>query len=151
FQAEPTEELRETTYFALGLLAFAFVSGLIRTGVFALELAPALYAVPVMLAGVACVHTARRLFRVDPDPRRESWLRSGGLVLSGLAFALALARPPGPSPLFSGNTLATALLGLALYAVMLRTLRHPGYLYFGFGALVLACDGGRALASDLGF
>ena len=32
-----------------------------------------------------------------------------------LAFALALARPPAPSALFSGNTLAVAVIGLALF------------------------------------
>jgi tetratricopeptide (TPR) repeat protein len=151
FQAEPTEDHRETTYFALGLLTFAFLTGLFRTGVFGMELTPALYAVPVMLTGAACVHTARRLVRFDPDPRREAWMRFGGLVLSGLAFAMAMARPPGPAPLFSANTLATSLIGLILYAVMLWTLREPAYLYFGFGALVLASLGGRSLAHDLGF
>ncbi len=70
-------------------------------------------------------------------------------MLSGLAFALALARPPGPSPLYSGNTLATALLGLALYAGSLRAYRQPAYLYFSFGALFLAYVGSVYFLVDL--
>ena len=84
-----------------------------------------------MLA-VACVHAAGRLHRFDPDPKHAAWMKFGGLVLSGLAFALSLARPEGA--VYSGSTLVTAILGLGLYAALLIEERHPSYLYFGFGA-----------------
>src|SRR5205823_6315485 len=76
-------------------------------------------------------------------------MRFGGFVLSALALAMALARPPGPSALHSGNTLATALLGLALYASALRAYRQPAYLYFAFGALFLGYFGAFYFMVDL--
>src|SRR5262249_4892624 len=128
----------EVTATALALFAFALLTVVLRTGVFVLELAPAFYALPVMAAAVACVQTSRTLARFDPDPARADWLRLGGLALSALAFALALTRPPGLSPVDSGNTLAVALMGLGLYASLLSREREPAYLYLTFGALVLA-------------
>jgi len=145
---DPQDDPREPTYFALGLLAFAFVTCVVRTGVFALELVPTLYAVPVMVAAVACVQNAARLPRFDPDPRRAAWLKFAGLVLSALALSLALARPPG-SALYSGNTLAAAVIGLGLYATLLRRERLPAYLYFAFGSLFLAYFGTFHFVKDL--
>ncbi len=96
FQEGEFEERRETTYGVLFLLTFAFLSGLIRSGVFMLAVAPTLYAVPAMMLAVACVHAAGRLHRFDPDPKHAAWMKFGGLTLSGLAFALALRGRKGP-------------------------------------------------------
>jgi hypothetical protein len=147
FQEGEFDERRETTYFALGLLTFALVTGLVRTGVFALGLTPTLYAVPVMVLAVGCVHAAGRVDRFDHDPRHEAWLRFAGLSLSGLGFALALARPEGA--VYSGSTLAAALMGLGLYSVRLRRERHPSYIYFAFGALFVAYFGAFYFTRDL--
>lgn len=144
---ETFEAESEKVYFALGLFAFTFLTGVIRTGVFSLEPHPTLYALPVMAVALASVHTARRLGRFDPEPKRAAWLLFGGLVLSGVAFALALARPAGP--IYSGNTLATALIGLILYALLLWWERHPSYLYLAFGALFLAYFGTYDFTKDL--
>src|SRR5271157_169175 len=43
----------------LGLLGFALVTSLVRTGVYALEIPPSLHAVPVMFIALGCVHGAR--------------------------------------------------------------------------------------------
>lgn len=147
FQAVDWAGRRETTYFALALLTFACLTGLVRTGVFALRLEPTLYAVPVMLLAAGSVHAAGRLGRFEPDPRPAAWLRFGGLALSGLGFALALARPEGA--VYSGSTLAAALIGLGLYAALLGKERHPAYIYFGFGALVVAYFGLYYFVHDL--
>lgn len=136
-------------YLEFGLLAFAFLSGVARTGAAVLHLASPFYAVPAMLAAIAGVTTARAVGSFEKDRRVILSLQQGGLALSALAFALALARPPGPSPLTSGNTLAVALLGLALYASNLRATRQPAYLYGGFAALVVAYFGSIYFASDL--
>ena len=74
----------------------------------------------------------------EPDAQHLAWLRFAGYVLSGLAFALALARPPFASSLYSGNLIAVAVLGLGLYATSLRNLRHPAFLYLSAGALAVA-------------
>ncbi len=139
----------EATCCLLGPLAFAFSVGSIRTGVFLMDLIPTLHAIPVMAAAIACVLTAEWLDRFEPGARRNHWARFAGIVLSGLAMALALARPPGLAPLYSGNTLAASLLGLALYAALLRSRRGPPYLYFGFGALVAAYFNTHDFARDL--
>src|SRR5262249_22270472 len=126
--SEDDRDHRDFVYAALGLLTFAFLSGLVRTAVVLRPpLHPSLFGLPVMLTAIACVLTAHHLAGFEKDPRRVAMMRFGGLMLSALAFALALARPPGPSPLYSGNTLATAVLGLALYAAMLRESRQPSY------------------------
>ncbi len=140
-EAELFEANQEIAYFSLALLTFAFLTGLIRTGVFALELIPTLWAVPVMVIAVSCVNVARGVSRFDPDPRRAHWLKLGGLVLSGMGIALAIARPPEISPLYSANTLAAALIGLGLYAALLWKERTPAYLYFACGALGVAYFG----------
>ena len=148
-QAFPLEGRHETTYFVLGIFVFAFLTGVIRTGVFALELVPTLYAVPVIATAIACVHTARRMGKFDPEPKHEAWLRFGGLVVSGLAITLALARPMTLSPLYSGNTLAVAVMALGLYGSLLVFERHPAYLYLAFGALFLAYFGAFYFIVDL--
>ena len=129
-----------------GLLGFAFAAGLFRTGALILHQAPALYAIPAMAGAIAAVAMAGP---GGGDRRRAAILRQGGLTLSALAFALALARPPVASALLSGNTLATACLGLALYAGLLRSTRRPAYLYCGFAALFLAYFGVMPFLKDL--
>ena len=76
-------------------------------------------------------------------------LRLTGYGFSALAFALALARPAGRIPLYSGNTLATALLGLLLYGRGLRQERRPVFLYAAFAALFLAYFGTHTFIKDL--
>jgi tetratricopeptide (TPR) repeat protein len=122
----------------LALLGFAFLACLIRTGAYALRLEPALYAVPVMLGAMACVLAARQLAPHEPDLEHLALFRFGGYVLSGLAFALALAQAPSSSNLESANTLVVGLLGFALYTASLRSRRHPAFLYLAIGALLVA-------------
>src|SRR5262249_18841427 len=99
--SEDEQEHREFVYVALGLFAFAFLSGILPTAVILRPpLHPSLFAVPVMLTAMACVLTAHHLSGFEKDPRRVVMMRFGGFVLSALAFALALARPPGASPLY---------------------------------------------------
>src|SRR5262249_55427300 len=109
-----------------------------------------LFALPVIAVGIACVLTAAG---AAPDPREgesgAALLHFAGQLLVGLAFALALARPPAPSPLYSGNTLATALIGLALFAGCLRATRRPVYLYLAFAALFVSYFGAGYFISDL--
>ena len=133
----------------LGLLGFALVTSLIRTGVYSLEIPPSLHAVPVMLIALGCVHGARWISAYEPDPRQVALLRLGGYVLAGLAFALALARPPETSALFSGNTLAVAVLGLLLFGGSLRAEHQPAYLYLGFAAFFLGYFGAYYFVRDL--
>jgi tetratricopeptide (TPR) repeat protein len=151
-RAEPSESERDFLYFALGLLTYAFLFTAYRSGIFVLQLIPRqppLLALPVMFAAIASVLTAHHLPRFEKDPRRVHLLRLAGLVLAGLAFALALAHAPAPSALLSGNTTATALLGLGLFAALLASERHPSYLYFSFGALVVAYFGAYYFIRDL--
>ena len=136
-------------YFTLGLLAYAFLFSTLRTGVFVLHLPATLYALPVMFTAIACVHTGHYLPKFEKDVHRVHLLRFGGFVLAGAAFALALARPQIPSALYSGNTLATALMGLALFATSLRVYRHPSYLYCAFAALFVAYFGVGYFIGDL--
>src|SRR5205814_522551 len=60
----------EADALGLALLTFAFLAGTLRTGGLVLQLIPALYAVPTMLAAVAGVPTARHLARLADDPHR---------------------------------------------------------------------------------
>jgi len=76
-------------------------------------------------------------------------MRLGGHILAGLAFALALARPPETSALFSGNTLAVAVLGLLLFGGSLRAERQPAYLYLGCAAFFLSYFGAYHFVRDL--
>ena len=132
----------------LGLLGFALVACLVRTGGYALRLDAALYGLPVMLIAISCVHAARRLVPDEPDTQRLALLRLGGYALSGLAFALVLASPPVASPVYSGNTLAVSLLGLGLYAASLRLDRHPAFLYMAVGAIVAGRLGAHYFLAD---
>jgi tetratricopeptide (TPR) repeat protein len=144
------EERRDFIYLALALLTFSFLSGEVRAGLYVIHpVRPALFAVPMMLLAIACVRSAQTLARFGPEERGAQWLRFGGFVLSALAFALALSRPPGDSPLYSGNTLGMALFGLALYAASLRAYRHPAYLYLSFAALLVAYFGAFHFVGDL--
>ena len=149
FQEKQVEDRAEITYFALAIFTFAFATGLVRTGVFTLHLEPTFYAVPLMLTAIATLFTTSKLARFDPNARHEAWMRYVGLVLSGLGIALALARPPSPSAIYSGNTFAAAILGLGLYSAGLRKTRAPAYLYFAFGALFLAYFGAFYFVVDL--
>ena len=133
----------------LGLLGFALVTSLVRTGVYALEIPPSLHAVPVMFIALGCVHGARWISAYEPDVRQVALMRLGGHILAGLAFALALAHPPETSALFSGNTLAVAVLGLLLFGGSLRAERQPAYLYLGFAAFFLSCFGAYHFVRDL--
>lgn len=135
--ARKDDAAREAVLFALALLAFTYVTGVARTGVFVLDLEPALYAVPTMLGALACAIAARGLRRVDDKPHHSAWLSFAGLVLTALAVALALVQSQRTA-LSSGNALAVALLGLGLFVAELVIERHPAYLYCGFGALGLA-------------
>ena len=136
-------------YLEFGLLAFAYLSGVLRTGAAVLQLAPSLYAIPAILAAIAGVSTARAIEPIEKVRKHVLLFLQGGLVLSSLAFALALARPLEASALHSGDTLAVAVLGLALYATSLRATRKPVYLYCGFAALFLAYFGAFDFAKDL--
>jgi tetratricopeptide (TPR) repeat protein len=132
------DEHRQFAYMVLGLFGFALVACLVRTGGYALRLAPPFYGVPLIVIAIAIIHAARRLAPYERDAQHLAWLRFGGYALSGVAFALALARPLVPSHLFSGNLIAVAVLGCGLYAASLRNLRHPAFLYLSAGALVVA-------------
>ncbi|HEX3448957.1 MAG TPA: tetratricopeptide repeat protein, partial [Isosphaeraceae bacterium] len=143
-----SEQHREFVYMALGLLGFALVACLARTGGYALRLDAALYALPAMLIAVSCVHAARRLDPDEPDKERLAFLRLGGYALSGLAFALVLARPPTASSVYSANTLAVSLLGLGLYAGSLKLDRHPAFLYLAVGAIVAGRMGAHYFLAD---
>ena len=85
---------------------------------------------------------------MSPTRQRLALVRLGGYALSALAFALALARPPVPSLLYSGNTVAVAILGLALYAASLRNERHPAFLYMAVGAVVAGRLGAHYFVAD---
>ncbi len=63
-------------------------------------------------------------------------------------MALGLARPDVRLPLFSGNTLLTAILGLVLYGRGLARERRPALLYAGFAALFLAYFGAYDFLKD---
>ena len=133
---DTNSEHREFVYTMLGLLGFALVACLVRTGAYALRLDAPLYGLPVMLVAISCVHTARRLVAYEADTQRLALMRFGGYGLSLLAFALVLASPPVTSAVFSANTLAVAILGLGLYVASLRADRQPAFLYLAVGAFV---------------
>jgi tetratricopeptide (TPR) repeat protein len=134
--SETSRGHRDFVYMMFGLLGFALVACLVRTGGYALRLDAPLYGLPIMVVAISCVHAARRLVADEPDTQRLALLRLGGYALSGVAFALVLASPPGASPIFSANILAVAVAGLGLYASALRADRHPAFLYLAVGAVV---------------
>ena len=84
----------------------------------------------------------------EPDARRLALLRFGGYVLSGLAFALDFSQPPTSSAVFSANTLAVSILGLALYASSLTIERHPAFLYMAIGAIVAGRVGAQYFLAE---
>ena len=90
------ERLRPLQLLAIvvNLLGFALVSCLFRTGAYAMRLEPALYALPLMLGAISCVHASRRLAPYEPDRQRLALMRLGGYALTALAFALSPAHPP---------------------------------------------------------
>jgi tetratricopeptide (TPR) repeat protein len=143
-----SDEHREFVYMMLGLLGFALLSCLFRTGAYALRLEPSLYALPLMLGAISLVHASRRLEPYEPNGRRLALMRLGGYALSGLAFAVALARPPVPSALASGNIVAVALLGMALYVASLRAQRLPVFLYLALASLAIGRLGAHYFIAD---
>ncbi len=143
-----SREQLDFVYMMLGLLGFALVSCLFRTGYYALRLETSLYALPLMVGAISCVHTARRLVPYESDAQRLALMRLGGYALSGLAFALVLAGNAVPSALGSGNSLAVAVLGLILYATSLRDDRHPAFLYMALGAVVAGRYGAHYFLAD---
>ena len=132
---DTSKEHLDFVYMMLGLLGFALVACLVRTGAYALRLDAPLYGLPVMLVAISCVHTARRLVTDERNTQRLALLRFGGYGLSGLAFALVLASPPIASPVYFANTLAVSIVGLGLFVASLRTERHPAFLYLAVGAV----------------
>ena len=142
------EEHRQFATLVLGLLGLAGLACVIRIGVHVLDLEPAFYAVPVSLAAISCVHSARRLAPYETDARRIAMIGLGGYALSGLAFALSLASPPIHSAVFSGNTIAVSVLGFALYVSSLREKRQPVFLYLAIGAIAAARVGAHYFLAD---
>ncbi len=142
------DEHRRFATLVLGLLGFAALACLIRIGVHVLELEPAFYGVPVMLAAIACVHGARKLAPYEPDAQRVALIELGGYALSGLSFAMAMAGPPLQSAALSGNTIAVGLLGFGLYAVSIRKTRRPVFLYLAIGALVFTRVGAHYFLAE---
>ena len=128
----------------LSLLVFAFLWGVVRIGGSVLHIGPSLYAIPVIFAGIASIRIAEGF-----TDRAEKAARFIGFILTTCAFALALAHPPGRSILYTGNTLATALLGLCLFVKCLHRERLPAYLYAAFGACVLCYFGSYDFLRDL--
>ena len=142
------EEHREFAYMMLGLLGFALLSCLFRTGAYALRLEPSLYALPLMLGAISLVLASRLLESDEPDTRRLALLRLGGYSLSGLAFAVALAQHSVETALASGNIVAVAILGLALYVESLRSLRNPAFFYLALGALAVGRIGAQYFLAE---
>jgi len=145
---DTSAEHRDFVYMTLGLLGFALVACLARTGRYALRLEAALYGLPLMLVAISSVHAARRLVDLEPDTQRLAFLRLFGYALSGLAFALVLAGPPIASAVYSGNILAVSILGLALYARSLGSDRQPAFLYLAVGSVVAGRLGAHYFLAD---
>ena len=139
----------DAPYFAFGLLTFFFACAVGRIGGYLLGLPPTLFALPTMLAAASAVRVADGLRAAGREGRPVAMLRLAGYSTSALAFALALAKPFGVNPLYSGNTVAAAMVGLALYARALARERKPAYLYAAFAALFLAYFGVHAFIKDL--
>ena len=101
-----------------------------------------------MLIAAAAVRVADALRASGHPERPAALLRLAGYACSALAFALGLARPPIRLPLYSGNTLAAAVVGLFLYSRALWRDRRPAFLYAAFAALFLAYFGAHAFIKD---
>ena len=134
---ETSKEHRDFVYMMLGLLGFALVACLVRTGAYALRLDAPLYGLPVMLVAIACVHTARRLVgrrTRHPAPRLASIRR---LRTVGAGFRPGSGQPAGRfAGLLCEHAWRSRILGLGLYVASLRIDRHPAFLYLAFGAVV---------------
>jgi tetratricopeptide (TPR) repeat protein len=141
-------EHREFAYLMLGLLGFALVSCLFRTGVYALRLDASYYGIPLVLGAISLVHASRGLAPYEPIVRRLALLRLAGYALSGLAFAVALARPAFDTALECGNILAVSILALVLYATSLRFDRNPAFLYLSFGAVAIGRLGAQYFVEE---
>ena len=150
-RSRPTDESAEddAPYFAFGLLTFYFACVAGRIGGYSLHLPPMLFALPTMLAAASAVRVADGLKGSGRADRSVAMLRLAGYSLSALAFALALTRPAASGALYSGNTMATAVVGLALYGRALARERKPAFLYAAFAALFLAYFGSRDFIKDL--
>ena len=79
----------------LGLLGFAPGSCLFRTGAYALRLETVALCCPAHARRHLVRPRGARLVPYEPDAQRLALMRLGGYALSGLAFALVLARPRG--------------------------------------------------------
>ncbi len=134
---ETSKDQRDFSYMTFGLLGFALIACLVRTGAYALRLDASLYALPVMIIAVSAVLAVRRLGSYEPDAQRLAMMRLGGFGLSGLAFALSLAGPPTESAVHSGNIFAVACVGFFLYVTALRNSRHPAFLYLAIAAVAV--------------
>jgi tetratricopeptide (TPR) repeat protein len=139
----------DAPYFAFGLLTFYFACAIGRIGGYVLNLPPTLYALPVMLAAASAVRVSYGLRAAGRTGRAVASLQLAGFAASALAFALGLARPRGFDPLYSGNTVAAAVLGLVLYGRALSRERKPAYLYASFAALLMAYFGSHLFIKDL--
>ncbi len=144
-----TADEDDAPYFAFGLLVFFDVCVIVRIGGSVLGVLPTLYALPAMLIALAAIRVAEGLRASGHPERPVALLRLAGYAFSALAFALAMARPEGRIPLYSGNTLTTAVLGLFLYCRSLWRERRPVFLYAAFAALFLAYFGTNTFIKDL--
>ena len=134
---DSSQEHLDFVYMMLGLLGFALVSCLFRTGAYALRLEPSLYALPLMLGAISCVHAARRLVPDEPDAQRLALMRLGGYALSGLAFALVLVRYRRSPRRFTVETRwRSPSWGWSSMSPRCATDRHPAFLYLAVGAVV---------------
>ena len=133
----------------LGLLGFALVACLVRTGAYALRLDAPLYGLPVMLVAISCVHTARRLAADEPDTQRLALLRFGGFGLSGAGFRPGSGQPAGGFADLSARTRwRLPSWGSVLYVASLRIDRHPAFLYLAVGAVVAGRLGAHYFLAD---
>ena len=128
---ETSEQHRDFVYMALGLLGFALLACLVRTGGYALRLDAALYGLPVMLIALSCVHVARQLVPDEPDRERLAFLRLGGYALSGLAFALVLAGPPAASAVYQRQHAGGVIAGIRPVCRLAETRSTSGILVHG--------------------
>ena len=110
---ETSKEHREFVYMMLGLLGFALVACLVRTGGYALRLdGPALRTAGHAGRDRVRARGAAARWPMSPTPSASPCFGSEVMALSGLAFALVLASPPVASPVYFANTLAVSIVGL---------------------------------------
>ena len=102
-----------------------------------------------MFIALACVHGARWLSAYEPDARQLALMRLGGHVLAGLAFAMALARPPDPSCYSAATRWQRPCSVCSCLEARLRAERLPAYIYLIFVALFLGYFGAYYFVRDL--